>query len=287
MIPTHAVNRVLRWVGHLHWVRFGIRDRIIRTLWHQGGDDRFEVDFFGLRYSGRLGSFLDWSVYFFGAYEASMLELFADVVGPDRDATFIDVGANEGHHSLFMGRLCQVHAMEPDPRVRERFERRLAENGLDTVWVHAVGLGAADEMREFYAAGDHNTGMGSFLAGYHVENRSIGSVAVVNGDRFLADLGPMDIRLIKIDVEGFERAVVEGLRETLEHHRPHVVMEFSRFTRDSFRSYREMMSVFPAGYRVRRIEQFEPRWLLFNKPGYRLCDFDFGGADGELLFMSN
>ena len=68
----------MRLLGHQNWLRFGIRDRIIRYFVNPDTINswEYETDFFGLSYKGNLNTFLDWFVYFYGAYEKEVLFFF-------------------------------------------------------------------------------------------------------------------------------------------------------------------------------------------------------------------
>ena len=70
-MPSRVTLNLLRRFGHLDWLAFGIRDRIIRYFVNPDTVEgkEFVTDFFGLQYQGNLNTFIDWSVYFYGAYE--------------------------------------------------------------------------------------------------------------------------------------------------------------------------------------------------------------------------
>src|SRR5271157_3775040 len=99
--------RLARWIGHLRWAPRG-QDGLIRLLCNPdtAAPVAFEVDFFGLRYRGSLSDFIDWSVYFYGAYarnELSVLRQFAALLhGEHRRVVYLDVGVNVGQHLLFI-----------------------------------------------------------------------------------------------------------------------------------------------------------------------------------------
>ena len=123
MVPRIPLS-LLRLFGHMDWIAFGIRDRIIRYFANPEtvAGTEFETNFFGLTYRGKLNAFIDWSVFFYGAYEKEILFLMRDLVKDKQNQIFIDVGAYVGHHSLFMSKFCsEVHAFEPYDRVSEIF----------------------------------------------------------------------------------------------------------------------------------------------------------------------
>lgn len=223
-----------RAIGH---VRLPVStERIVRRLapprLTQGS---FEVPFSRLRYQGELGSFIDWSVYFFGAYAAHELHLLDRVarnIARRRGAkpVFADIGANVGNHTLFMSsRASRIVAFEPFPPVRSRLLDHVRINGLSHVTVLPVALGDTDGTTDFYHVSGHdNAGIGTT-----VQQRGWSRMEVDRrrGDT-LRELNDVDI--IKVDVEGAEAAVLKGLSETLRRRRPVILMELSDASRRAF-----------------------------------------------------
>ncbi|MCS6882529.1 MAG: hypothetical protein RMK84_01260 [Oscillochloridaceae bacterium] len=110
------IDTLLRFVGRQEWLRVGLRYYTINRFVNpkRSGSRHFEVNFYGLKYKGDLGQYIDWWVYYFGAYEKAELLLMRDIVARRRNAVCVDVGANVGQHSLFLSRYCaEVHAFEP------------------------------------------------------------------------------------------------------------------------------------------------------------------------------
>ncbi len=279
----------LKWFGRQNWIRFGIRDRIIRMYFNPDtiSSRSFEINFFGCKYKGNLNSFVDWNVYFFGAYEAGNLSLYDDIIKNKKDPVFIDVGANVGHHSLYMSALCEiVHSFEPNPLVRSKLKEKIVNNSISNINVHGVGLGDKNEVLPFYAPKGCNQGTGSFINGYSSNNEEFGSLNVCNGDKFiLNNIELKKIDLIKIDVEGFEKNVLIGIKETIEKYKPAIVLEFSEATKNSFVNESEFLSLLPDEYEVKKIIINKPYLFFFNKFNYMLDEFDFNNPGGDLLIL--
>jgi len=227
-----------RFIGHQHYIRRG-RDRVIRLL--LGGDDnstiRFSVDFFGNIYSGELNNFIDWSVYIYGAYSNNELQLLRDIAQALRaeygHTTFYDVGANVGQHTLFMSKCSdEVISFEPFKPVRTKLLQKLEENKIRNVRVFPIGLGARDEDLAFSLPTGVNLGTGSFRGAADAKARL--NLPVRQGDTFFATNQLPRIDILKVDVEGFESAVFEGLRERLRRDRPIIVTEISGTDRSGF-----------------------------------------------------
>ena len=73
-------HSALRVFGHQHYILHG-RDCVIRMLYppEKSQSIPFEVPFFGMRYPGNLNTYLDWSVFFYGAYTRNELDILRDV----------------------------------------------------------------------------------------------------------------------------------------------------------------------------------------------------------------
>src|SRR5262245_20883833 len=93
-----AYERLLRAAGH---TRLPGSSRFVRKLAPTYDSNRyFRSDFFGLTYAGDLCEFIDWEIFFFGAYARAELE-FLDQCAQILTArfnrlNFFDIGANAG-----------------------------------------------------------------------------------------------------------------------------------------------------------------------------------------------
>ena len=274
-------HRLLRVLGHQHWIRRG-RDRLLRRLDNPEGHPRvpFTVDFFGRTYSGDLANFIDWSVYYYGCYARSEILLLGDLVRHLRATgrpriTALDVGANVGHHMLFLSTVADhVIAVEPYAEVRAQTAGKIAANGLHNVTLLPVGFAAADAVLSFVPPAGENSGTGSF---HHPEGTA-GTIPlrVRRGDDALAEIAAPRLDLVKIDVEGFERDVLAGLAGRLAADRPALLMELSTATRTAFASASGLQEALPPDYGLHAV-----RDLSVSGP-YALEAFDFQGTDALL-----
>lgn len=217
-------------------------------------DHPFSQDFFGLHYQGNLNNNIDFQIHFYGAFEKPLLFFLRDALEAlgKPQSVFVDVGANIGQHSLFMSRLAsQVHAFEPFAKVRERLLLQIAHNALQNIRVHALGLSHENARLPFYAPTGSNEGIGSFDASTTSKgNVAIGELELVRGDDYLTREGITRIDILKMDVEGFEKPALEGLRATLLATRPLLVCEVTYGKPLSFSSLADFMSHLPPDYRL-------------------------------------
>jgi FkbM family methyltransferase len=278
--PAVAFGRA---IGHLP-VDLDLQHRIVWFLRNEFERPRrsFEIDFYGYRYPGDGEDLIDMLVYYFGAFEWPVVMLLRDLARALTTTAgkpvCYDIGANTGQHSLFIARhVGRVYAFEPYGPVREKLERRVRLNRLDHVEVLPTALGDVEGEAYYYPPRTTNGGTGSFLAQTNHENsRSSIRLPVAQGDRLVAVRGLLPPDLMKIDVEGFEKLVLQGLAETLRRHRPIIVAELSKASRWLFGN--------EAGLRTRLYDDC----LLFEVAnrriprGYRLRPFDFARS-GQFL----
>jgi FkbM family methyltransferase len=277
----------LRVIARQRWIRRGIRERILRLFAHPERlpSYQFESNFFGLRYRGNLRNLLDWNVFFYGAYEREFLLLMEDLLKYSHLPVCADIGANIGHHTLFMSRISTtVFAFEPLMSARSILESRLEANHITNVKVYDFGLGSDNEAKYYYAPRGSNQGTGSFVREHSSANDPTPlSLRLVKGDDFFEGASIEKLDLIKIDVEGFEKAVLLGLERTLVRHRPIVLMEYSETTQRFIRSMSELRALFPAGYQFYGIESRRVYLWFFEYGRYILEDLNSNVPPNEIL----
>jgi FkbM family methyltransferase len=169
--------------------------------------------------------------YFVGRfYELDLQLLLIELIRPgDR---VVDIGANVGEISLLCSRLVGpegiIDAFEPNPRCADQMTWAIARNRIGNIRLHRMGLASVETELCLWVP-TNNSGEGSFAHAGPTANGAEDvvesfSVAVGIGDKELAN-DPRPVAFIKIDVEGFECHVLDGLSRTLGEHRPLVTTE--------------------------------------------------------------
>lgn len=162
---------------------------------------------------GRIGSKLNMGT----AYELKLLE---DVYSLGLTGSAFDVGAHIGNHTLYLAAVCglKVYAWEPFPDSLAQLHDNLALNDLD--------VGVYD-----WAAGATHT-RGRFTKGMWLEFDP-----TRNGDKLTLDRGHVavhpidamidvpDVSVVKVDVEGMEPQVLQGLTRHIVRSRPVIYAE--------------------------------------------------------------
>lgn len=126
---------------------------------------------------------------------------------------FVDIGANVGLFTLFAGQHVgergRVVAFEPTPTTLQALHTTIWVNGLrGRVTVHEVAAGATSSQALLYLS--ETSGHNSLVARQGGEQRI--EVPVVRVDDLLDGLA---VDMVKIDVEGWELSVLEGLSRTI------------------------------------------------------------------------
>ena len=219
-------------------------------------DYAFSKDFYGLKYKGNLNNNIDANVFFYGAFEKPLLFFLRDtlnaLITETPKAIFMDIGANVGHHSIFLSKFAsQVLAFEPYPKVNMQFKQQIAHNNISNIQIFETGLSDRRETLNYYAPTGNNEGIGSFdESSIGKGNKSYGQLDLQEGDQVIESDSWKDIKLIKIDVEGFEKKVIKGLSRTIEEERPVIVCEITYGQQLSFVSIEELSSYLPQNYEI-------------------------------------
>lgn len=132
--------------------------------------------------------------------------------------SFVDIGANIGYFTLLAAKRygATVFAFEPSPRELRALHDNLLLNGVNQAVVFPFALSDRDGVVTLNICGEHNAGMNSV-----VDLRELNvytSTVEVQTRRFDALMTPemlRDVRLIKIDVEGYEAAVIQGMEKAM------------------------------------------------------------------------
>lgn len=154
----------------------------------------------------------------YGVHEPRITQWMADYLsaaaGP---GMVVDVGANLGWHAVHAAQYAAVEtvvAFEPDLFNAQLLDRNLTANKIDKVVVSTCAVGAQSGIARLHRYRGTNYGRHSLLTDYGYGSRL---VPLRDLDSALESLGLSEqpILVLKIDVEGYEPAVIEGARRTL------------------------------------------------------------------------
>ena len=167
---------------------------------------------------------VDTSIYAKRKYEHHILtEMYAYIkIGN----VALDIGANIGHHSIFMAKIVggggEIYAFEPIPKIYNQLEKSVTKNNLNNVIINKYALGEIDKEVEI-----------------NINNNNVGGSSIVNRNasdtttnvkiqvKTLDSLNLQKVDFIKLDVEGYEWNVIAGGADTISKYKPTIIFEYS------------------------------------------------------------
>ena len=224
-------NKLAVAIAQWRWMSRRLRVWLINLLSPGLADNLdFQARFFGFTYHGNTRNLIDRKVLFSGCHECDSLAFIRDLLSGYDSPVCLDVGANIGHHALFMSKYAErVYAFEPYEPVRQLMLEKLKTNNVDNVIVESVALGEHNEQKQFFSPPEMNLGTGSFVEEFSDANQQAGLLEVRRLDDLVDALGIDSLEFIKLDVEGFEKQTLLGAGGVLARFRPVVLCESSLF----------------------------------------------------------
>ena len=147
-----------------------------------------------------------------GRYEADVTQLFREAVR--EGMSVLDAGANVGYYTLIASRRVgphgRVYAFEPDPLNFSYLTRNIAANSCANVRAFPDALGSACASRVFIP---DPGGAEGYIAQDSTAKTGV-AVRVTTIDEVLGKIGGPKIDLMKVDVEGSELDVLNGMHDT-------------------------------------------------------------------------
>jgi len=122
----------------------------------------------------------------------------------------LDIGANIGYYVLMEAQRCRkVYAVEPVPRNVAVLTENVRLNGYDNVEIFSLAFGRAAGMETMYLSAKSN------WHSFHPAPDTVGrlDIPVETVDAFLR--GRECPTLVRMDVEGYEINIIDGMTETL------------------------------------------------------------------------
>lgn len=133
----------------------------------------------------------------------------------DSDDVFYDVGANTGLYTLFTAKNCsKVVSFEPYPPNYELLKKDISKNSISNIEIYEIALSDSNGTISFDQPVEDDVGYGSSSIVDKDTNNSIEAPTRTGDDLISEDSLPTP-NIVKIDVEGSEPLVIDGLEDTL------------------------------------------------------------------------
>jgi len=250
-MPT--LSRMIQGTPVLRRLYPSCRKRLAALFWPGGyrvvssGDALFLVNY---------RNFVDRQIAFYGDYEAEQAAYLLAAMAERGCDLFLDIGANIGLYSVRVaraGRAAKLVAFEPDPRNLNQLGANLLLNGLTgrvEIVAKAVSNRAGRVPFKFYA--ETSTGQSRVD-----RDGATDEVEAIRADDYV---GLRDgVIFAKIDVEGHELAVIEGMTETFRNNRVFLQVE-------CFAGQIEQLSAMLADSAFRELHRIGDDYFFANFP---------------------
>jgi FkbM family methyltransferase len=194
-----------------------------------------------------------WFVYYFGQLEPQISLAWSRLLKSGDQV--VDIGGNVGYHALLAGTLVgpegRVVTVEPSRIIYDQLVRNIALNNYNHVLPLKYAVSNAPGEIDLYFAGENIQGNSSI---YKNDSHSVSEkVECITIQQIGEKINLADVKLIKIDVEGAEPLVLEGLHKSLKELHADVVI-FVEISPNNTTEAEEMLNPFlQSGFEARLI----------------------------------
>jgi len=193
------------------------------------------------------------------------LSVASEFYGADKDA--IDVGANIGFMSIILSQLQnkgKVYAFEPLDVMVKHLNKNIRTNSISNISVSKTIVSDKDDELNDVCIPEFGGYVGGSFVTKSGEKRESGyseKVKTITLDTFfknITDKQP-NIKILKIDVECWEKQVILGAKETIQKHQPVAIIEFNVANRHldieyrAYELYQELISLFKYIFLIDRL----------------------------------
>jgi FkbM family methyltransferase len=221
----------------------------------------------GRFYLPNLKDMISIDLFINGFYEKGLVNMLKRNIPPD--GVFIDVGANIGSISIPLSRMrpdIRIVAVEASPWIFSILKKNLEMN--NTTNITAANFAVYSEshrMLPMYAPKDL-FGKGSLKAVFTKQAEMVEAITI---DDIKKEFNLPVIHFIKVDVEGFEAAVFNGMSRVSVTDKPKIIFEFSEWAEVAagFKACEAQSVILSKGY---KIQQMDSNFNLMGRPSQSL-----------------
>ncbi len=228
-----------------------------------------------LRWHLDLEEGIDFAIFIFGAFELGTQAAYRRFVEPG--AVVLDIGGNVGAHTLplaaLVGPAGKLIAFEPTAWAYDKLQKNIALNSSlagcvvaeQMMLVESAGDALPKEIMASWPVGPTPGEVHPLARGRHVSTKGAATESL---DGYLARHAVTRVDFVKMDVDGYECAVLSGAAKMLRELRPAIVMELAPYLLEGKgESLGRLLAILSAaGYglvdeRHGRVLPMEEKWL--------------------------
>lgn len=174
-------------------------------------------------------------IYGTGEYEKNEIDFLQKTL--KKGDTFIDVGANIGVYTVVASRLVgdngMVFAFEPSRREFELLLNNIKLNRLKNIYPVKSAISNRTGIIKLRVASGLHTGTNTLASTFWSNNIKlwdIEEVVTYRLDDFIVQNNIKNIELVKIDTEGYELSVLQGMQYILNTYKPSIMVEINEYS---------------------------------------------------------
>lgn len=213
-----------------------------------------------IHYTVKSDTIFSWHLAKYRAFESDNTNFLTRRFPLQSGGLFVDVGANFGWFTCLFSKLAgnegKVIAFEPAMDNLSLLRKNLRTNGLHNVHVIDSAVGAEPGNATLCLAPEANPGMHSLVTMAHTpRTEAAQNVAITTLDDAMKSTSGR-IRLLKIDIEGYEIDALRGASETLARC-DHLLIEYSPgFLRAAGHAPSDLIRIIEnAGFKIYKLEK--------------------------------
>ncbi len=167
---------------------------------------------------------IDREIFFTNRYEENQIQLLINNIKKHNITRFVDVGANIGIYALTIAKNfpnIKIDAFEPHKGAFERMIANIHQNGFSEI-IQSHNLALSNENKDGYLLADSRFGAYQ-SGGAKVDAKGKMKIIQKRGDDLIKDSG--NTIAVKIDVEGFELSVLQGIENLVKNNKVFLQIE--------------------------------------------------------------
>jgi FkbM family methyltransferase len=186
---------------------------------------------------------------------------------------FIDIGAHFGFYSMLVAKKssqCKVLAFEPSPVIFDILKRNADLNEFPNINAHKLAVSDKNETHEFkIAEASDLSGFYDPISGTIVNEITVETIAL---DQFLDNEYHNRPAMIKIDVEGHEINVLNGMKDLLTNHLPdlQLMVKYNpqMLHKAGYQSKELLSTLFDFGFQVFMVDEQTKQFIKIDTVSY-------------------
>ena len=191
------------------------------------GGEKIFTTYYGLKYEGITSNYIDWGVLFYEGLKRHLVNYFIEANAKENFYYYFDIGANSGTLSLPIAKSKKTKIICFEP-LTYNFNKLINNYKINNLYdenvFYKLALSNTKGVSKIYYSENHaNPGTASLLEGFEEKNQDTEEINLEKLDN-LYNFKNKKI-IIKIDVEGYEKFVIEGSLNLLKDNKILIYVE--------------------------------------------------------------